>query len=822
MHKIKFIGLFEKLIKKMLYSFDNKFKSDIMNTFTGDNQDFYNEMKNKIKDSEHIDIIVSFLMESGVKLIVNDLKISNAKIRILTTDYLNITQPQALYLLKSELKDNLDLRFYSNKNKSFHPKAYISHNSEDSEIYIGSSNLSKGALTTSIEWNYHFTKSQNNDDFNHFQSTFEELFEMAIPVSDEVLSQYSKSWIKPKFSEPQFNENNNEEFEPNGAQLEALYSLNKSREEGYDKALIVAATGIGKTYLAAFDSKNYEKILFIAHREEIITQAAESFRKIHKDKSVGFFYSNLKDTNNQMTFALVQTLGKETYLNDNYFKKDYFDYIIVDEFHHAVANNYRNILNYFTPKFLLGLTATPERLDNRDVFALCDYNNVYEIRLKEAINKGFLAPFRYYGIYDDTIDYSTVNMRNGKYDEKDLEEKLMINKRAELVLNHYLKYKPTSAIGFCSSRNHAEYMAKYFNEKDIPSAAVYSGDQGEYTENRAQAIEKLKNHELKVLFTVDMFNEGVDIPSIDSVLFLRPTQSPTIFLQQLGRGLRKSENKAYLTVLDFIGNYKKANLVPFLLSGYDYDVKTLLNKSILDELTYPEDCYIDFDFQLIDLFKIQASQELRVKDKILLEYEAVKKDLNHRPDRMDLFLKMDEYILSAMKRNSKLNLFRDYLTFLSDNDELTNEEKALVGTKAHEFLNVLETTSMTKSYKMPILLAFYNDGDVKMEITDDDVYVAMREFYSKGSNAVDMLKDKTSRNYKSWSKEDYIKLAYKNPIKFLNNTHGEFFIKKDNCALALSDELEKFIKSESFIGHFKDIIEYRTVTYYKYRFEAEK
>ena len=792
------------------------------NTFTGDNLDFYNEIKNSIQNAESIDIIVSFLMESGVKLIINDLKNSNAKIRILTGNYLNITQPHALYILKSELEDNLDLRFYNIQNKSFHPKAYIFHNKDDSEIYIGSSNLSRGALTTSIEWNYHFTKSQNKDDFNHFQSTFEELFESAIPVSDEVLSQYSKSWIKPKLPEPQFNKNNDEEFEPNGAQLEALYSLNKSREEGYDKALIVAATGIGKTYLAAFDSKNYEKILFIAHREEIITQAAESFRKIHKDKSVGFFYSNLKDTDKQMTFALVQTLGKETYLNDNYFNKDYFDYIIIDEFHHAVANNYRNIINYFTPKFMLGLTATPERLDNRDVFALCDYNNVYEIRLKEAINKGYLAPFRYYGIYDDTIDYSTVNMRNGKYDEKDLEEKLMINKRVELVLNHYLKYNPTSAIGFCSSRNHAEYMAKYFNEKDIPSAAVYSGDQGEYTENRTPAIEKLKNHELKVLFTVDMFNEGVDIPSIDSVLFLRPTQSPTIFLQQLGRGLRKSENKAYLTVLDFIGNYKKANLVPFLLSGYDYDVKTLLNKSVLDEFTYPEDCYIDFDFQLIDLFKIQASQELRVKDKILLEYESVKEDLNHRPDRMDLFLKMDDYILNSMKRNSKLNLFRDYLTFLSDKDELTNEEKALVDTKAHEFLKVLETTSMTKSYKMPILLAFYNDGDVKMEIADDDVYNAMREFYSKGSNAVDMLKDKSSRNYKSWRKEDYLKLAYKNPIKFLNNTHGEFFIKKDNCALALSDELEKFIKSESFIGHFKDIIEYRTVTYYKYRFEAEK
>lgn len=790
-------------------------------TFTGDNLKFCNELKKSISNAESIDIIVSFLMKSGVKLIISDLKNSNAKIRILTSKYLNITQPQALYLLKSELKDNLDLRFYSNPKKSFHPKAYIFHNKDDSEIYIGSSNLSKGALTTSIEWNYRFTKSEKQKDFSHFQNTFENLFEDAIPITDDILRQYSKSWIRPKFSKPRLNENNDEEFEPNPAQLEALYSLNQSREEGYDKALIVAATGIGKTYLAAFDAEKYEKILFIAHREEIIRQAAKTFKSINGDKSIGFFYGAQKDTDKQMTFALVETLGKNTYLNENYFKKDYFDYIIIDEFHHAPANSYRNIIDYFTPKFMLGLTATPERLDNKDVFALCDYNNVYEIRLKEAINKGYLTPFRYYGIYDDTIDYSTVNMRNGRYDEKDLEEKLMINKRAELVLNHYLKYSPTSTIGFCSSRNHAEYMAEYFNCHSIPSAAVYSGEQGEYTEERAQAIEKLKNHDLKVLFTVDMFNEGVDIPSIDTVLFLRPTQSPTIFLQQLGRGLRKSENKTHLTVLDFIGNYKKANLVPFLLSDYDYDTKTLLNESVL-EFEYPEDCYIDFDFQLINLFKIQASQELKVKDKIILEFNSVKEDLNHRPTRMELFLKMDNYILTAMKRTPKLNLFRDYLTFLSDNGELTTEEKSLVNTKAHEFLKTLETTSMTKSYKMPILKAFYNNGDIKTEISDDDVYKAMREFYSKSSNAVDMLKDKTSKDYKSWGKEDYVKLAHKNPIKFLNKTHGEFFIKRDDCALALSDDLREFIKSESFIEHFRDIIEYRTVTYYKYRFEAKK
>ena len=347
---------------------------------------------------------------------------------------------------------------------------------------------------------------------------------------------------------------------------------------------------------------------------------------------------------------------------------------------------------------------------------------------------------------------------------------------------------------------------------------MYSGEQGEFTQERSQAISKLKSKDLRILFAVDMFNEGLDVPSIDTVLFLRPTQSPTIFLQQLGRGLRKSVNKKFLTVLDFIGNYKKANLVPFLLSGTDYNTKTLLNESVL-EFEYPDDCFIDFDFNLIDIFKIQAKQELRIKDKIIMEFNSVKDDLGHRPSRRELFLRMDDLIISALKRNSKLNLFKDYITFLSDNDLLESEEEIILNSKAHEFLNTLENTSMTKSYKMPIFLAFYNDGDIKMEITDDDVYREMSKFYNNASNGVDMLKDKTTKNYKSWSKKQYVSLAKRNPIKFLNKSSGEFFVKKENCALALCDELKDYVHLETFKQHFKDIIDYKTLYYYKTRFE---
>lgn len=806
------------------------------NALTGDNSILYDRLKISIHNANQIDIIVSFLMESGVKLIIEDLKLAmkkGVKIRILTGNYLNITQPHALYLLRKELGDKIDLRFYNVPNKSFHPKAYIFHNKEDSEIYIGSSNLSKGALTDSIEWNYHFKKSDNEKDFDHFFNNFEDLFyNFAIEVNDNILREYSKSWKKPKFTK-QTLKNEDEEpkevdetspietFEPRGAQIEALYALDRCREEGFDKGLVVAATGIGKTYLAAFDCKNYDKVLFVAHREEIIKQSAESFKNVYPDKQIGFFYNKYKDTDADFIFALVQTLGKETYLNENYFDKDYFDYIIIDEFHHAVANNYKKIIGYFNPKFLLGLTATPDRLDNKDVFALCDYNNVYEVRLKEAIAKGWLVPFRYYGIFDDTIDYSTVNMRNGRYDEKDLEEKLMIHHRAELIYRHYMKYPSKSAMGFCSSRNHAEYMANYFNEQGIHSVAVYSGEQGENTGERDEALRKLKNGELRVIFSVDMFNEGLDVPSIDTVLFLRPTQSPTIFLQQLGRGLRKYENKKYLTILDFIGNYKKANLVPFLLSEQNYDKKTLLNETVL-EFEYPDDCYIDFDFQLIDLFKEQAEKELKVKDRIKIEYETVKADLEHHPTRVELFLGMDDIIINAMKRNSQLNLFRDYLSFLDKNNELNEEEKKFINTPAHEFLKTIETTSMTKSYKMPILKAFYNNGNIKMNITDDDVYENMKEFYNYGTNGADMLKDKSSRDYKNWDRNDYLSLAKRNPIKFLEKSSNGLFVFKKDYALSLNDNLEKYIHLDSFKEHFKDIIEYKTMYYYKNKFEKNE
>lgn len=799
------------------------------NSITGNKDHLYPKLKQSFKTATTIDIIVSFLMESGVKLLLQDLKEAlkrGVKIRILTGNYLKVTQPQALYLLKSELKDKVDLRFYNNPNKSFHPKAYMFHNPIDSEIYIGSSNISRGALTSSIEWNYRFLKSTAPNDFKVFYDTFEDLFNNhSLIITDEVLKDYSKQWTRPNIYKDIEKEESKEDnviniFEPRGAQIEALYSLEKSREEGFDKGLVVAATGIGKTYLSAFDSAKYNKILFVAHREEIIKQAAQSFKNVRNSDDIGFFYSNQKDTKNSFIFALVQTLGKEQYLNEEYFSKDYFDYIIVDEFHHAVSSNYKKIIDYFTPKFLLGLTATPERLDSKDVFALCDYNMVYEVRLKDAINKGWLVPFRYYGIYDETVNYEDIDYKNGKYDDKQLEEALMLNKRGELILNHYLKYNSKRAMGFCTSRHHAEYMAKVFNENNIPSAAVYSGEKGEYSEERNIALSKLTSGELKVIFSVDMFNEGLDVPAIDMVMFLRPTQSPTIFLQQLGRGLRKSKDKEYLNVLDFIGNYKKANLVPFLLSGKEY-LASECKKNKQGDYEFPEECIVDFDFKIIDIFKKQAEREMKVKDKVKEQFEIVSQMLGYRPSRVELFTYMDDEVYQNI-RSKAMNPFSNYLEYIKENDKLTYDEEILYNSRGREFINMIETTSMSKTYKMPVLLAFYNDGDIKMEILEDDIYKSFYNFYRKGSNKVDMLKDKGTREFETWDKKKYVSLANNNPIKFLLKTHGEFFKEKEQCLIALQDDLKDIISNEAFKKHMKDSIDFRVESYYKNRFFNRK
>ncbi len=441
--------------------------------------------------------------------------------------------------------------------------------------------------------------------------------------------------------------------------------------------------------------------------------------------------------------------------------------------------------------------------------------------MKSAIDKGWLVPFRYYGIYDET-DYSEISMRNGKYDEAELEKALMINKRADLVLNHYRKYRTSRALGFCSSIKHAEFMAGHFKANGVKACTVNSGAQGKNAVDRKDALSKLAKGELQVVFSVDIFNEGVDIPNIDLVMFLRPTESPTVFMQQLGRGLRKSKDKKYLNVLDFIGNYRKANLIPFLLAGSHRELRKTSNTGYMPkEEEYPDDCIIDFDFRLIDIFRKQAEAQMKIKDMIVAEYFRVKEFVGHRPSRLEFFTYMEGDIYEGMRRQTKFNVLKNYLKFLGEMKELNSEEEKLIGTAAERFINMIEITSMTKTYKMPVFLAFYNDGDLKMKINDDDIYESFSSFYRHGSNSIDLLSQKSTEGFKGWDRDEWVRLARKNPVNFLAKTHGDFFA-IENGEFCLIDGLESFKSSEAFLKNIKDAIELRTREYYKNRYENKQ
>ena len=761
-----------------------------------------------------------------IKHLGNALK-RGAKIRILTGNYLGITQPSALYLIKRKLGDQIDLRFYNEKNRSFHPKSYIFHYEDYSEIYIGSSNISRSALTSGIEWNYRFRSTTDPESYDKFYETFEDLFQNhSIAIDDEELRKYSKNWHKPavskdleRYDAESEDEKVKELFEPRGAQIEALCTLEHTRAEGARRALISAATGVGKTYLAAFDSEKYKRVLFVAHKEEILRQAANSFQNVRKSDDYGFFDGNEKCTDKSVIFASVATLGKSEYLNETYFPKDYFDYVVIDEFHHAVNDQYMRIVEYFKPQFLLGLTATPERMDGRNIYEICDYNVPYEISLKDAINKGMLVPFHYYGIFDKT-DYSQLHQVRGKYDDRELNNTYIGNERRyELIYKNYCKYGSKLALGFCCSKEHAKDMAREFCRRGIPSVAVYSDARGEYTEDRSIAIQRLMQGEIRVIFSVDMFNEGVDIPAVDMVMFLRPTESPIVFLQQLGRGLRKSMGKEYLNVLDFIGNYEKAGRVRFLLTGKTFPETKTYNPA--DRTDFPDDCMIDFDLELIDLFSEMDKRTLRVKDCIRGEYYRVKNLLDKSPSRLELFTYMDDDVYQLAMQHSKENPFKRYLDYKRELDELSEDESAfLQDINGREFIHLIETTNMTKVYKMPVLMAFYNHGDIRMEVTEQQLLASWKEFFSTGTNWKDLDKDMTYEKYMAISDKEHINKILKMPVNYLQLSGDGFFVKRDGCALALSEKLKDVIDNPVFVDQMGDVIRYRTMDYYQRRYRG--
>ena len=620
------------------------------------------EIVNELRNCENFKMSVAFITSSGVVPLLETLKFINekgVKGKILTTDYLQFSEPKALKKLLEF--PNIEVKMYCKDN--FHTKGYIFHHSDHYKVIVGSSNLTQSALTKNKEWNIKISSLEEGALTDSVLSEFDAMWEEADELTLERLEVYEKVYkqqreITRKSKVPKIEQY---KLRPNKMQVLALQSLEKIHQKGIDKALLISATGTGKTYLSAFDIRNFspKRALFIVHREQIAKQALESFKNVFDDiKSMGILSGNSKDTNKDLIFSTIQTLSKDEVLSS--FSKDEFDYIVIDEVHKAGANSYQKIANYFTPKFLLGMSATPERNDDFDIFKMFNYNIAYEIRLQDALEENLLCPFHYFGIMDISID--GVNLGDNA-EFKDL----VCDQRVDHIIKQIKFYGYSGdrvrGLVFCSNKNEAKELSDKFNKKGFRTIALT----GENTQpEREAAIEKLEQdnteNALDYIFTVDIFNEGVDIPSVNQVIMLRPTKSAIIFIQQLGRGLRKYKEKEYIVIIDFVGNYDSNFLIPIALSGDKTYNKDSIRRFVLEgNRTIPGCSTVNFD-EISKNRIFQSIDQANFNDiKIIKEsYKELKQKLGNIPILMD-FDKHDSIDPIRIFDNKSLGSYHKFL-----------------------------------------------------------------------------------------------------------------------------------------------------------------
>jgi len=639
---------------------------------------------------------VAFVTNSGVASLINtlkDLEEKGVKGKIIASQYQNFTEPKALERLIS-LK-NIEVRIVTENN--FHAKGYIFKKSDTYTLIIGSSNLTQNALSYNKEWNIKVSSMNEGSILMDTLEEFEYTFKNADIVDEMWISQYQKiydeskklDYIKaeisgsdiiefPEIDTPEIDRKENgvlyntnfpnymnndfvnlvpDSFDtkgktgqapnhierisigrimPNKMQVEALASIETLKKEGKNKALLISATGTGKTYLSAFDVKKSrpKHFLFVVHRENIARAAMHSYKKVlGQDISMGILTGNTKDFDADYLFCTVQTLSRDHILER--FPADYFDYILIDEVHRSGADTYQKILNYFKPEFLLGMTATPERTDGFDIFKQFDYNIAYEIRLHRALEENMLCPFHYYGVTDISIDDNLLSDKNAFFV---LTNEERVNKIIEKAEFYGADDGVVRGLIFCNSNQVSRELSKQFNLRGYKTVSL-SGESSEIErENAIRRLETDKSDEkLDYIFTVDIFNEGVDIPRVNQIIMLRPTQSAIVFVQQLGRGLRKLFNKDYLTVIDFIGNYNNNFLVPIALYGDTSYKKDHIRKLISSNSSMiPGASTINFDkIAKEQIFKALDNANLQLKKDLVKDYDLLKYKIGRIPMMMD-------------------------------------------------------------------------------------------------------------------------------------------------------------------------------------------
>lgn len=768
----------------------------------------------------------AFITKSGLMYLLEDfrrLEANNIKGKILTTDYLYFTEPDALRKLQEF--SNIEVRMYSQENEGFHTKGYIFTKDDVSKAIVGSSNLTMNALTVNKEWNVEFTSLEEGEMLSSIRKEFNELWSNADCLQD-VLPAYEKIYNDNKNFRhireitDELKKSSVRDLTPNVMQEDFLKNLRDLIKQGENRAILVSATGTGKTYASAFAVKDFnpKRFLFLVHREQIAKQSVDAYKNVFKDhERFGVVSGNSKNFDKDYVFATIQTMSKDEVYRS--YEKDHFDYIVIDEVHKAGALSYQKIFRYFTPKFWLGMTASPERTDGFNIYDLFDNNIAHEIRLQEAMEEDLLCPFHYFGITDVEFEDETIN---DDFQDFNL---LASDKRVDYLIEKAEFYgysgERRKALVFCSRKREAELLSKEFNRRGYKSV-VLTGDDSQ--EERLEAIDRLTNDEnpdkLEFIFTVDIFNEGVDIPEINQVLLVRPTESPIIFIQQLGRGLRKYKNKEYVVILDFIGNYKNNFMIPIALSGdRSYDKDRIRKYLIEGNRIIPGASSINFDE--ISRRRIYESINNTSFSKVALfkeKYNNLKYKLGRIPMLYDFAVNAEfnpELILNHNKFDTYDGFLdyvdRDYKSSLNERENASLKfisKKLVKGIRPHELV-ILSCLKFNRYFTVKQVENYLEEKyglKNQFESIKSAINVLSANFYRKETS--DDYQANTVTSFISKDETDYENIFF----RFDKNIYDDLKNNKD-YRFDISEGFRTSLANPVYLNHLEDAVRYGLFKY---------